>query len=103
MQHVYSRSRIYCAQGLMQPGQSSVDAERKEPRKDFAREEKLAFSSAWPATGASLNVCGTNTIGSVFFSSKMGRPKNTCSCSKHIWMILAATKLSRAKWVGPSC
>src|SRR4029077_19101355 len=79
------------------------DAERKAPRKNFARKEKLAFSSAWPATGASLNACGTNTTGSVFFSNKTGRPKSTCSCWKHILMIRAVTKLSRAKWVGRSC
>src|SRR4029434_10164246 len=77
--------------------------ERNAPRKNFARKEKLAFSSAWPAIGASLNACGTNTIGSVFFSNKMGRPKNTCSCWKHILMIRAAMKLSLAKWVGRSC
>src|SRR5262249_4148379 len=82
---------------------SRVDAERKESRKNFARKEKLAFSSAWPATGASLNACGTNTIGSVFFSNKTGKRKSTCSCWKHILMIRAATKLSHAKWVGRSC
>src|SRR5262249_54023528 len=82
---------------------SSVDTETNEPRKNFARKEKLAFSSAWPATGASLNACGTNTTGSVFFSNKMGRPKSTCSCWKRILMILVAMKLSRAKWAGHNC
>src|SRR3954465_14045228 len=77
---------------------SRVDAQ--EPaRKSFAWKEKLAFSSAWPATGASLNACGTNTTGSVFFSNKTGRPKNTCSCWKRILTIRAVMKLSRAKWV----
>src|SRR5712671_6036847 len=99
-QHLYSRSRTYRSQSLLQPAKFVGEAKRKPPRKTFARKEKLAFTSAWPATGASLNACGTNTIGSVFFSNKMGRPKSTCSCWKHILMIRVATKLSRAKWVG---
>src|SRR4029453_3893986 len=59
---------------------------KKGARKNFARKEKLAFSSVWPATGASLNACGTNTIGGVFFRHKTGSPKKDCSCWKHILM-----------------
>src|ERR1043165_7341883 len=102
-QHFFSRSRTYRLKSLAQPPDTRVDSERKEPRKDFAQKEKLAFSSAWPAIGASLNACGTNTIGSVFFSNRMGRPKSTCSCWKRILMISAAMKSSPAKWVGRNC
>ncbi len=47
----------------------------KRSRKDFARKAKLAFSYSWPAIGASLNACGTNTIGSVFFSNRTANEK----------------------------
>src|SRR4029077_15545353 len=70
-QRVFSRKRTYRSHSRMQLCQVEERfGNTKGATKNFASKKKLAFSSAWPATGASLNACGTNTIGNVFFSNK---------------------------------